>query len=115
MRFAWIKKHDDSSGGSSGWPVSTMCQVLQVSRSGYYAWLRRPASPRATRRAELAAQIRVAHADSRGTYGSPRVHRELRDRDVHVSENTVANHATRRHPFKDRPSPLPGPDHRCSP
>ena len=47
-------------------------------RSGYYAWRDRPASARQVRRDELIERIRAAHDDSRGTYGSPRVHAMLR-------------------------------------
>jgi putative transposase len=67
-----------------------MCHVLGVPRAGFYAWLHRPESPRAARRSALIDQIRRAHRDSRGTYGSPRVHRALVARDVPCSENTVA-------------------------
>lgn len=55
-----------------------MCHVLGVSKSGYYAWLGREPSPRAKRNAELLELIREIHEKSRGTYGSPRVHAELR-------------------------------------
>jgi putative transposase len=51
--------------------------VLNVSRSGYYDWMGRPDSPRAQENALLLKQIRQIHTDSRGTYGSPRVHAEL--------------------------------------
>ena len=67
-----------------------MCQILQVSRSGYYAWVDRPPSDRQKRRDELVEQIRAAHADSAGTYGSPRVHAELVEQKVDVCVNTVA-------------------------
>ena len=62
--------------------VSTMCRVLEVSRSGYYAWSSRPPSERAVANAALIGEIRRVHADSDGTYGSRRVHAELR-RDGH--------------------------------
>jgi putative transposase len=67
-----------------------MCQVLNVSRSGYYAWIDRPPGERERRRAELIEQIRQAHAASGGTYGSPRTHAELVERNVEVCVNTVA-------------------------
>ena len=67
-----------------------MCQILKVSRNGYYDWLGRPASTAATRRQKLAGQIREAHLKSRGLYGSPRVHQELLAQGVKVSLNTVA-------------------------
>jgi transposase InsO family protein len=70
--------------------VDLMCHVLQVSRSGYYAWRRRPASAQARRRSQLLEQIQAAHAESRKTYGSPRVHAELEAQGVSCSKNTVA-------------------------
>jgi len=57
--------------------VATMCRVLEVSRSGYYAWLKREPSARAKANAELLETIREIHDESDGTYGSPRVHAEL--------------------------------------
>jgi putative transposase len=84
MRFAWIKTHKDD------WPMNLMCRVLRVSRSGYYAWKVRPMSKRHKRRTELVEQIRRVHTDSRRIYGSPRVHRQLKDRGVACCENTVA-------------------------
>lgn len=67
-----------------------MCQVLQVSRSGYYAWIDRPQSARSERRAELTDRIRQVHQASFGTYGSPRVHEELAEQQIQVCVNTVA-------------------------
>jgi transposase InsO family protein len=67
-----------------------MCDVLEVSRSGYYAWLRRQPSPRQQRAEGLTEQIRQVHQASRQTYGSPRVHRELQAQGVFCSVNTVA-------------------------
>ena len=72
------------------YPVTMMCKLLNVSRSGYYAWCNRPPSATAQRRAELAEQVRQVHDDSRQIYGSPRVHRELRARGVKCCQNTVA-------------------------
>jgi putative transposase len=60
------------------WPIEVQCDVLGVSRSGYYAWKGRPEAPRATTDAELVVEIKAAHKTGRGAYGSPRVHRELR-------------------------------------
>jgi putative transposase len=57
--------------------VAVACRVLGVSRSGYYDWLGRPASPRAQENESLTKHITRIHADSRGTYGWPRVHAEL--------------------------------------
>ena len=57
--------------------VATMCRVLGVSPSGYYAWRHRPLSARARADVELTAKIQVIHRESRGTYGAPRIHAEL--------------------------------------
>jgi transposase InsO family protein len=69
-----------------------MCEVLNVSRSGYYAWRDRPLSERARRRQELIAQIHQVHNQSRDSYGSPRITRELNDEGTRVCENTVARY-----------------------
>lgn len=55
-----------------------MCRVLGVSLSGYYVWRRRGSSRRAQQDAELLERIKAIHAKSRGIYGSPRIHAELR-------------------------------------
>ena len=67
-----------------------MCIVLEVSRSGYYAWRRRPTSAQATRREQLVERIQKVHEDSRQIYGSPRIHAELRAQGTSCSQNTVA-------------------------
>ena len=72
------------------YPVGLTCRLLGVSRAGFYAWLKRPVPAGRRRRGELSARVRAAHADSRGTYGSPRVHAALRAEGVKVCENTVA-------------------------
>jgi len=59
-------------------PIATLCRVLGVSASGYCAWHRRGASARTAQDHELLAQIRASHRHSRGTYGAPRIHRDLR-------------------------------------
>ena len=66
------------SANQANFPVGTMARVLGVSRAGFYAWLRRPASAHARADAALLKRIRTVHATSRETYGSPRVHAELR-------------------------------------
>ena len=67
-----------------------MFGLLNVSRSGYYAWRGRPESPRAKRDRELIPKIRRAHARSKGVYGSPRVHAELAADGVRVGRHKVA-------------------------
>jgi putative transposase len=71
-------------------PVSLLCSVLGVSRAGYYAWKDRPACPRRLRDDELLGEIRAIHDESKGTYGWPRIHAELRHRAVRVSRKRVA-------------------------
>jgi putative transposase len=58
--------------------ITTLCRVLGVSTSGYYGWRHRGPSARAQRDVELSGQIRRIHQESRGTYGAPRIHAELR-------------------------------------
>ncbi len=72
------------------YPVVLLCRVLHVARSAYYAWTRRGVSAHAQADADLAAQIAAAHARSRGTYGTPRVHAALRAAGVHTSRRRVA-------------------------
>lgn len=71
-------------------PTATMCRVLEVSTSGYYAWLKRPESIRARRDRELSERIRHIHKRSKGTYGAPRVHAEMREEGVLVGRKRVA-------------------------
>jgi transposase InsO family protein len=57
--------------------IAAMCEILSVSRSGYYAWRDRPHSARAVANEQLGRQIRQFHTASRGTYGSPRIKLDL--------------------------------------
>jgi putative transposase len=70
--------------------IATMCRVLAVSASGYYAWRQRPPSARARADAELTARIRAIHQYSRETYGAPRIHQELMAADIHAACKRVA-------------------------
>jgi putative transposase len=85
MRYAFIKEH------RTCWPVVVMCRVLEVFRSGFYTFLRRTPSERDRRRGELADKIIEIHTDSRSTYGSPRVHRQLKESGESVSRKRVAS------------------------
>jgi transposase InsO family protein len=67
-----------------------MCDLLNVSRAGFYAWDKRPESRRDQDRQRLLAQIRQARLDSDPSYGSPRIQRELAASGIQVSVNTVA-------------------------
>ena len=70
--------------------VTTMCRVLGVSPSGYYAWRQRPMAARTRADVELTAYIDEIHRTSRGTYGAPRVHAELAALGIHVGGKRVA-------------------------
>jgi putative transposase len=74
VRFAFIHAEKAS------FPLAAMCKLLGVSRQGYYAYARRPASGRVREEAELCAAVREVFKESGETYGSPRVLRELRNR-----------------------------------
>ncbi len=84
MRYAFVHEHRED------YPLERLCRVLEVSRSGYYAWRGRPKSERAKRDEALTETIKEVHAESRNTYGSPRVHVELRARGVGCSRKRVA-------------------------
>jgi transposase InsO family protein len=70
-------------------PVTTSCRALGVSRAGFYAWRRRPEPAHAREDRRLAVLVREAHERSRRTYGSPRVHAELRAGGEHVSRKRI--------------------------
>ena len=74
----------------AAFPITVMCRVLGVARSGYYAWRPQTPSARSQRDRELCAQIIAIHATSRGTYGSPRVHAALRQRGIACGRKRVA-------------------------
>lgn len=84
MKFALIEAE------KAAFPVTVLCEVLEVSRSGFYAWQARPPSARATEDARLKEQVRAIHAKSQKRYGSPRVHRVLRRKGIRVSPKRVA-------------------------
>ena len=68
-----------------------MCEVLQVSRSGFYAWRKRPASDRSRHHADVISEMKQIHSeDHKDVYGSPRMHQELVARDFEICEATVA-------------------------
>jgi transposase InsO family protein len=83
-RFRFVDDHRDLYG------VKRLCALAEVSRSGYYAWRERPASPRELADAELLEVIVEIHDRSRGTYGAPRVHGQLRRRGHCVNHKRVA-------------------------
>jgi putative transposase len=69
--------------------VSLMCDVMGVSRSGYYAWRQRPPSQRSQEDGRLLDAIRTVHQEGKETYGSPKIHRILRKRGVRCSHKRI--------------------------
>lgn len=84
MRFEFMKEH------SKEFCLEKMAKVLKVSRCGYYEFLERGPSKRALENQKFIQEIKEIHKDSRETYGSPRVHAELKKRDKHCSRRRVA-------------------------
>jgi putative transposase len=85
VKFAFIEEH------LTAFPVHVSCDALEVSRSGYYAWVKRPPSARAKRREALAVKIKRVHEENRCVYGSPRVCQSLKAQGERVCQNTVAD------------------------
>lgn len=84
MRFRFIHQH------RATWPIEIQCRVLEVSRSGYYAWQHRPPSSAAARRAELTHRIREIHQrPHHANYGAPRIHRELLAQGCRCNRKTI--------------------------
>jgi putative transposase len=106
----------------ANYPVSALCRVLKVSRSGYYAWRDRPPSKRARANAALTERIREIHHRSRETYGYLRVHAELRALGERCNRKRVARlmrkdglrgcmrGRRRKHTTRQDPLAVPAPD-----
>ena len=84
MKYGFIERQDQ------GFSVMRMCTVLGVSRSGYYAWLGRPASARATEDQALLSHIRRVHEQSRQAYGAKKTWIELREQGIACGKHRVA-------------------------
>jgi transposase InsO family protein len=84
MKYQFIAQHE------SVYAVQRMCRVLVVQRSGYYAWKRRPISPRAQANAELLVKVRQAFYHSRCTYGSLRIRHYWLRQGYHFSRYRIA-------------------------
>jgi putative transposase len=84
MKYQCIDQHKHE------FAIVVMCQVLGVSESGFYAWRKRPASQRKREDALLTQEIRQVFEKHQGRYGSPRIHRELRDQGRSLSRKRVA-------------------------
>jgi putative transposase len=83
-KYAFIKAHRIE------FDTAMMCQVLEVSRSGFYEWLRHPLSERAREDQRLLALIRASYTASHGVYGAPRIFSDLRESGETCSKHRVA-------------------------
>lgn len=83
MRFVFISENRKT------FLITAMCRVLRVSRSGYYAWRRRPISPSRQQNEALAVEIRRVHRENRRCYGSPRIHEQLQDEGVRCGKKRI--------------------------
>jgi hypothetical protein len=83
MKFGFVDEH------RAVWPIRAMCAALGLLASGYYAWRAWPESQRAAANRALLGDIRLIHAESSGTYGSPRVHAVLRGHGRRVSRSMI--------------------------
>jgi transposase InsO family protein len=83
MRFRFIEDR------RADYPVTILCDVLGVSPAGYYAWRSRPESRRAAANREIVDDIMQVHRDTRGRYGSPRIHAELKAQGRGVSRGRI--------------------------
>ena len=83
MIYGFIREH------SNEFAVEKMCQVLGVSRSGYYSWLKRKPGSRKKTNDRLKEKIVYIYKQSRGTYGSPRIHRQLKKEGYHYNKKRI--------------------------
>jgi len=84
VRFQFIAAEKDQHS------LGLLCRCLRVTRSGFHAWQRRPESAHAKRDRQLKVLVRTSFTGSKGRYGSPRIHRDLReDHDERVSRKRV--------------------------
>jgi putative transposase len=81
--YEFIKEHE------MVFRVVKMCEVLGVSKSGYYGWSKRPLSNRAKRRQELTKEVKRVHEESNQIYGSPKIHKQLGNEGIKTSQRTV--------------------------
>jgi len=84
VRFRFIQEYRET------FPVGQLCRLLEVSRSGFYAWARRPQAERERANGALVEQIHAVHREHRGVYGSPRIYRALRTSGHTAGRNRVA-------------------------
>jgi transposase InsO family protein len=85
-----IQKYQFVAAHAEAYPVTVLCRVLGLARSGFYAWQKRPTSAQAAADQQLVAEIKTVFAASRQTYGSPRVHVELQAQGIQCARKRVA-------------------------
>lgn len=85
MKYAHIKRWRQE------FTVQLMCRVLEVSVSGFYAWLSRKPSARTISNAALSLHVQAAHNRNRGTYGNIRLQRDLAKRGIHIGDSKLRN------------------------
>ena len=114
MRYAFIDRYRHM------YPVLVMCNVLEVSSSGYYAWRGRPESRRSREDCELKKKIRSIFNQSRQTYGSPRILDEFRDQGIPCGRKRIArlmkeDHLVPKKARRFRRTTIAQPDHKKAP
>lgn len=114
MRYSFVQLHQDR------WNVGRMCRLLNLSRSGFYAWRKRGLSNRAMNNEDLTREIHRIYAEGRGEYGSPTIHQALRENGFRVNHKRIARLMRRiglrakvRRRFKRTTSPCK--DHQAAP
>ena len=85
MRYQFVDQHRGQYG------LERLCEALQVSISGYYAWQKRPVSSREQENKRIVAEIKPIHRQSRETYGSPRIRMDLQEKGISCSQKRVAS------------------------
>src|SRR5690348_13976971 len=84
MKYQFIEENKQK------FTIVVMCEVLGVSESGFYAWRKRPVSQRQREDAQLKEKLRQGFERHQGRYGSPRLHKDLRDEGINCSRKRVA-------------------------
>ena len=97
MKYQFIAEYQQE------YPITTLCRVLEVSVSGYYAWRKRAPSQHSREDAQLAEKVKTAFQDNRCVYGSPRVHAELYAQGLHCARKRVARLMREQGLFAKRP------------
>lgn len=97
MKFRFIATQRET------WPVKALCEVLGVSRQGFYRYAEQPESLRESSAAVLDAQVREVFEAHEGRYGSPRIRRELRERELHVGKRRIEQSMLRQGLFARMP------------